>query len=272
VVVLGVMGLVASMSATGWATATQGRSPSVSLRLPSHTLRAGQGVLVQIVNPSSRALLISGCFRLQIRQAHAWKTITRTHGVRVACSLTSGVALPAQPVDQWSLVLYDDLRPGMYRITMSYKVLPDGWHSASLRHNPQLLSAKVRVLSFRPGLIPHLTDRRIRRIALKAAGGHATLIQHAEGTRFEANLVAGGDLIPDWTWAYLIAIKGNFNLPPAGGTYAADLRWTRAGYLQHYSVITLVLNAKTGAAEDYGNANRYPDISKLGPVTTDYRR
>jgi hypothetical protein len=37
-------------------------------------------------------------------------------------------------------------------------------------------------------------------------------------------------------------------------------------------VITLVLDAKTGQVEDFGASNDYPDIAKLGPVTTDYRR
>jgi hypothetical protein len=266
-VTLSAMVLAASAALGGAASAspTAGEPPPVALRLPSHTLRAGQSVEVKIINRTSRELLVSSCFLLQLRRAHSWKTITRTHGVHVPCSLTNGVPLSAgQRSDFTSLILYDDLQPGAYRITMAYKVLPEHWRTASLKRNHRLLKATVMVLPFDPGTPPKLAETRIRRIALKAAaGGHPTLIQHAEGTRFEANLIAGGDLVYEWTWAYLIAIKGHFKFtPPSPGPSRPHT----------YSAITLVVDAKTGQTEDFGISNDYPDIAKLGPVTTDYRR
>jgi hypothetical protein len=278
VLVLGVLVLVASAAASALAAASPGEgqtTPAVRLRLPSRALRAGQSVQVTIVNPSARPLMISDCFLVQLREPDGWKTVTRTHGVQVPCPLSVGFPLNAQRLDRSSLILYDDLRPGTYRITMGYKILPEHWRTANFRHH-RLVSAELRVLRFRPGPPPHISARRIRRIALKAAaGGHPTLIQHAEGTRFMANVLAGGDLVWDWHWAYLIAIKGRFKLTPGGGglPYAADPHPSPPGYQpQHYSVITLVLDARTGRAEDFGASHDYPDIAKLGPVTTDLRR
>lgn len=240
----------------------------MQLRLPHSTLRAGQSVQVAVVNRTSRQVLRSFCFLLQLRQPQGWKTIAKTHGVTVPCSLTTG-GIPVTPhsVDHASLILYDDLQPGRYRITMSYKLLPKHWRVANLRHH-RLVRAELNVLRFKPGPAPRLPERRIRRIALRAAAGgkdpHPALIQHAEGTRFEANLLAGGDLVYDWHWAYLVAIKGKFRFkvsgPPGTGSKA-----------RKYTVITIVLDAKTGQGEDFGLSNRYPDLAKLGPVTTDYR-
>lgn len=264
---LGVMALVATASATAWATASPVSAP-VSLRLPSHAVRAGQSVEVRIVNRSSRQVLRSFCFLLQLREPHGWKTITRTHGVKVPCSLNAGgIPVTADGVDHGSLILYDDLRPGVYRITMSYKLLSKHWRVASLRQH-RLVAAKLRVLRFEPGPAPHLLERQIRHDALKAAAGdgdpHPTLIQHAEGTRFAANLLAGGDLVFDWHWAYLIAIRGHFKLRDFHGPPGAKP--------PQGTVITLVVDARTGQGEDFGVSNQYPDIAKLGPVTTDYRR
>lgn len=276
---LGVMVLVTGASATAWATTSPASSP-VRLVLPHHALRAGQSVQVTIIKPASRDLLISACPLLQLREAHGWKAITQTHGVHVGCSLTNSVPFNADE-HTWGLILYDDLQPGTYRITMAYKVLPRHWRTANLKHHYRLTRAELTVLRFRPGPAPHLSERRIKRIALKAAGGHATLIQHAEGTRFDANRIAGGDLIWDWHWAYLIAIKGHFKFNPSGpsGSYAPDhaegLGKDTAGKRtgpQSYTVITLVLDAQTGRGEDFGVSNDYPDIAQLGPVTTDYRR
>jgi hypothetical protein len=283
-VALGVVVLVASVCATAWATG--GAEPAagsrgVRLVVPHHALRAGQNVEITILGRPPRQLMLSDCFLLQRRDSDRWITITTTHGVHIPCSLSVGApADPAQRPVQSSLTLWDDLLPGRYRITMAYKVISQHARTVNFRHH-KLVRAEVRVLRFRPGPAPHLSNRRIRRIALKAAGGHATLIQHAEGTRFEANVLAGGDLIPDWHWAYLIAIKGHFKFNPSGpgGSYAPDrgegLSADMSGKhrrTQTYTVITLVLDARTGQGEDFGISNDYPDIAKLGPVTTDYRR
>lgn len=110
-----------------------------------------------------------------------------------------------------------------------------------------------------------LSDHQIKRIALQAAkragDRHPSLIQHAAGRREQANKVASGDIVPGLTWCYLIAIRGRFVLndvstppgakPPTG------------------TVMTLVVNARTGATLDFGVSNHYPDLKKLGPVTTD---
>jgi hypothetical protein len=58
------------------------------------------------------------------------------------------------------------------------------------------------------------------KIALKAAAadgdGRPSLIQHVEATRYRANLIAGGDIVPGNTWCYLIADAGVSSLrtPP----------------------------------------------------------
>ncbi len=149
---------------------------------------------------------------------------------------------------------------------MSYKLLPKHWRTASLRHH-RLVRTELTILRFHPGPAPRLPEQRIKRIALKAAAGdgdpHPALIQHAEGTRFAANLLAGGDLVFDWHWAYLIAIKGHFTVTAPGPPGSGSKRAT-------YSVITIVLDAKTAQTRTWAS-NGYPDLAKLGPVTTDYR-
>jgi hypothetical protein len=112
---------------------------------------------------------------------------------------------------------------------------------------------------------PRLSESRIMAIALHAAvragDAHPLLIQHVESTRERANLVAGGDIIPDRQWSYLIAERGRFVLTDIG--IGDDSL--------HGSALTLVVNARTGEVTDGGLSNRYPDMSKLGPVVTDQR-
>jgi hypothetical protein len=269
--VLAVMVLVASVSTTAWATNGAGHAQAVRrvrLVLPAHALRAGQSVPVMVINRTPREVYRSLCFVLQTREPHGWKTIARTHGVAVPCSTTAGIPQGPHSHDPQSLILYDDLRPGLYRITMLYKFLPKHWRVASLHGRHRTVRIKLRVLRFRPGPAPHLSERQIRREALKVAAQdgdpHPTLVQHAEGTRFEANLLAGGDLVFDWQWAYLIAIRGHFKLRDFHGPPGAKP--------PHGTVITLVVNPKPKQGGDFGISNDYPDIAKLGPVTTDYRR
>jgi hypothetical protein len=115
---------------------------------------------------------------------------------------------------------------------------------------------------------PQLTEGRILRIALRsaAAAGDATptLIQHSEGTRYHANRVASGDIVPGGRWSYLIAVRGHFVLKDASVPMGASA--------PRGTVLTLVINARTGEGTDGGVSDRYPDLSKLGPVHTDLRQ
>jgi hypothetical protein len=115
---------------------------------------------------------------------------------------------------------------------------------------------------------PQLSERRILRIAttaaVRAGDSKPTLIQHSEGTRHAANLVASGDGVPGRQWSYLIAERGHFVLKYAHTPPGAPA--------PRGSVLTLVVNASTGQATDGGVSNRYPDLDRLGPVHTDLRR
>jgi hypothetical protein len=284
-VVLGVMALVAVVSTTAWATSDAGHANGaqrVRLVVPDHPVRAGQNVDIEVVGLSPRRLMVSDCFLLQRRVSGRWISITTTAGVPIHCPLSVGApADTTRPVVHQSVTLWADLLPGRYRIVMAYKVISPHWKTVNFRHHHRL-TAELQVLGFDPGPAPHLPEQRLKRIAMQAAkGGHPTLIQHAEGSRFEANVLAGGDQIPDWHWAYLIAIKGHFKSNPYGGgiPYAADrgqgLTPDKSGKSPRthtYTVMTLVLVAKTGQGEDFGLSNHYPDLAKLGAVTTDYRR
>ena len=110
--------------------------------------------------------------------------------------------------------------------------------------------------------------RRILSLAEQAARGEGdprpNLVQHAAGSRFDAVRISSGDLVFDWSWSYLIAVRGHFvaldtPIPP-------DTRPPRG------TVITLVLDARTGQVTDAGLSNRYPRLAELGPVSTDLRR
>ena len=113
-----------------------------------------------------------------------------------------------------------------------------------------------------------LTEARILQIARRAAAGAGdrtpSLIQHSQGTRHQANLVAGGDLVAGAQWSYLIAERGSFVLKNA--SYPSGARAPRG------SVLTMVVNAKTGAVTDGGVSDRYPDLAALGTVHTDLRQ
>lgn len=128
-------------------------------------------------------------------------------------------------------------------------------------------SATARGTASRAGR-PHLTERQILRIALRAARSagdrEPRLIQHREGTRERANLVDAGDVVPGHRWSYLIAERGRFvfnRAPTPLGAHAPT-----------GSVLTLIVDAATRQVTDSGLSNRYPDLSRLGPVSTDLRR
>jgi hypothetical protein len=245
----------------------------VRLTLAQSRLRAGQVVQVSAVNEASVPLIATACFVLQLREQGAWKTIGSTHGISVPCT-RSDPGPPQAARSEWKLplMLYDDLRRGSYRITLRYKFLPRHWHVAGLEGHLRQVHTTLTVLAFHPGPAPHLPDRRIRRTALQAARNagdpHPTLIQHAEGTRYEADWVASQDQVFDWSWAYLVAIRGRFEGSSEPGSYA--LQRPESESASGFSVIALVLDANTGRVEDFGVTNHYPALSRLGPVTTDY--
>jgi hypothetical protein len=114
---------------------------------------------------------------------------------------------------------------------------------------------------------PALSEALIKRAALKAAARagdrHPSLIQHAEGTRERANKIAWRDTVPDFNWCYLIVVRGRFVL--------YDVPSPSGAKPPKGTVLMLVLDAKTRRQLDFGVGDRYPDLAKLGPVTTDLR-
>jgi hypothetical protein len=251
-------------------------APVVAMASPSahgvrlalaHTYRAGQSVEVTVVNDSGSRILHGLCFTLERAQGARWVTVTRTHGVAVPCTANVGYDEAAGAHAHVALLLYDDLRPGRYRITLRYEPV-HGDKLANLR-GPHVRSveARLKVLAFRPGPRPTLSEQRILALADQAASGSGdprpTLIQHAEGTRFEAVRISSGDLIFEWTWSYLIAMRGHFTATGASVPPGAKVPTG--------SVLTLVVDARTGQVTDSGFDNRYPHLAKLGPVTTDSR-
>jgi hypothetical protein len=91
------------------------------------------------------------------------------------------------------------------------------------------------------------------------------LIQHVAGPHdLAVEIGSFGNKVFDQTWCYLIAVRGSFVFNnatrPAG---AAAPRGT---------VMIIYLNARTGAYMGRGLGDRYPDLDKLGPVTTDLSR
>lgn len=115
---------------------------------------------------------------------------------------------------------------------------------------------------------PQLAEQRILHIAERAAAQardpSPVLIQHSAGTRDRANLVDSGEIVPGRQWSYLIAERGHFVFENA--TRPAGAPAPRG------TVLTLIVNASTGEVTDVGLSNRYPHLSRLGPVHTDLRR
>lgn len=117
----------------------------------------------------------------------------------------------------------------------------------------------------KPGPEPRLGEDKILALATQAATGAGdpspSLIQHAEGTHFDAVLISSGDLVFEWNWSVLIALRGHFTANgapiPAGAKAPTG------------TVLTLVVNAATGEVTDFGIGDIYPPLVQLGPVTTD---
>jgi hypothetical protein len=250
---------------------TGGAAPAaapVRLVLPAgQALYPGKDLQVMVVNASASSIYQSGCFVLARLTARGWRQVVYSHGVNIACAIWGGHVQDAHSSQPLGLALYDDLRPGAYRITLYYRLVPRRWNVLK----PLTRRDRFVRLQFALGPAPvkprpKLSEKRILHLALTAArrGGdrHPTLIQHATGTHFKAVLVGQGDLIPEWNWSYLIAIRGHFTYTGVGLSNA-----TLNG-----TVITLVVDAATGQVTDSGLSTRYPPLARLGKVTTDLRR
>jgi hypothetical protein len=85
------------------------------------------------------------------------------------------------------------------------------------------------------------------------------------GTRFDAVRISSSDLVFEWNWSYLIAIRGDF-------TTATGVPLPPGAKPPTGTVVTLVVDARTGQVTDSGLSDRYPPLGELGPVTTDLRR
>lgn len=99
------------------------------------------------------------------------------------------------------------------------------------------------------------------RLAVDAGDDHPSLIQHVVGPHdLAVEIGSFGNNVFDQTRCCLIAVRGSFVLTdatrPAG---AATPRGT---------VMIIYLNARTGALMGRGLGDRYPDLEKLGPVTS----
>lgn len=235
--------------------------------LAGHAYRAGRSIVVTVVNDSGSQILRGLCLQLQRREGERWVTVTRTHGIAAPCTQIAGAAQPAGTREHVGLPLYDDLVPGEYRVTLRYKPAQGANLGNLAGPHVRSVHAPLKVLAFRPGPRPSLSEQRILALAERAASNSGdprpTLIQHAAGTRFSAVRISSGDLVFEWDWSYLIAIRGHFtatgaSIPPGAKPPTG-------------SVITLVVDARTGLVTDFGISNRYPPLAKLGPVTTDLR-
>lgn len=253
---------VASMAAASGSSATP--SAGVRLVVSHHRLFPGENVSLRL--ESTSLLFYSSCPRLDRATAQGWREVTRSHGARVGCPLRLGSPQSPHTPAAVGLILYDDLRPGTYRITLWARLIPRHWKRLVPLSSRDLVLRQVIRLHPAPRLRrPRLSETRLLAIAEGAAtsGGDPTptIIQHAAGRRFEANLVASGDEVFEWNWSYLIAIRGRFSFPNAPRL--------AGGPAPGGSVITLVVDAATGEVTDSGVAKTFPDLAKLGPVTTD---
>ncbi len=252
-------------SLPGSGAAAPTTTSSVRLVLGHREYRAGRSITVTVVN-DTRSLILRGlCVELQRQDAGRWVTVTHTHGIAVPCVQTGGVPQVAGTRSPLGVPLYDDLIPGEYRISLRYRPA-HGPNLGNLRA-PGARSARARlmVLAFRLGPRPTLSKSRILTLAERTAAGNGdpnpTLIQHAAGTRFDAVRISSGDLVFEWNWSYLVAIRGRFTAD--GAPIAAGAKPPTG------TVITLVLDARSGQVTDFGIGNRYPPLAQLGPVTTD---
>jgi hypothetical protein len=260
--------VLARVALPGSATAPRA-SGQVGLVLPGEPLTTAESVRVTVMNGSTSAIYRSLCFVLERRTAHGWKAIRRSHGVPVACTIWAGVVQAAHSRQPEGLELYDDLRPGSYRITLFYRPVPK--HARvipKLTRRDRSVRLPITVRRAPRGPKPRLPEKRLLRIAKDAAASagdpHPRLIQHAAGTRFDAVRISSGDLVFEWNWSYLIAERGHFICDACDGPPGAK---PPTG-----TVLTLVVDAADGQVTDFGLSRRYPHLRRLGHVTTDLRR
>jgi hypothetical protein len=241
----------------------------VGLTLPAgRALYPGENVPVTVVDNSAGAIYHSYCFVLARLDASGWRQVAFSHGVKVACSISVGEIQASRSRQPLDLVLYDDLHPGAYRITLYYRPAPRHWGVLkALTRRDRAARLRFTIGSAPPQPKPRLSEERLLHLAISAArhdgDPRLRLIQYASGTHFEAVLVGQGDLVFEWNWSYLIAVRGHFsdsNVGPAGSSSTVRGK-----------VITLVVDAATGQVTDYGLSNRYPALRRLGRVTTDLR-
>jgi hypothetical protein len=261
--------LAVMVPAAALATASSGAlTEPVQLVLPRDVMRAGQSVQVTVVNTEHAVILRGLCVTLARQVGMTWTVVRRTHGVPVPCPPGESIPQGAKSRGSVTLPLYDDLVPGRYRVALRYETAAHGPDLGRLAGpGVRTVGAQLRVLAFRPGPHPRLGSRRILTLALHAAAANGdpgpSLVQHAAGTRFEAVLVSSGDLVFEWNWSVLIAVRGHFtatgaSIPPGGRVPTG-------------TVLTLVIDPRTGQATDFGLGDRYPRLARLGAVTTDLR-
>lgn len=239
----------------------------VRLVLQREPLTTAEAVPVTVINGSASAIYRSLCFVLERRTSHGWRTIRRSHGAPVACTIWAGMVQAAHSRQPEPLELYDDLRPDSYRITLFYRPVPKNARVISkLTRRDRFVRLLITVSRAPRRPMPQLSEQRLLRIAedaaARASDPHPSLIQHAAGTRFDAVRISSGDLVPKWDWSYLIAERGHFSYTGVGLSNA-----TITG-----SVLTLVVDAANGQVTDSGLSKRYPRLRRLGHVTTDLRR
>jgi hypothetical protein len=257
--------LALTSSSTGGDVLASTSARGVRLVLAHTAYRAGQSIPVTVVNHSPAQIVRGSCVKLQRRLHGRWLTVTHTHGISFRCVQIAGVSQRAGASAQVGLPLYDDLIAGEYRITLRYK--PARGVNLGNLAGPRVRSvhARLSVLAYRPGPRPSLGEPQILSMAEDAARRSGdpkpTLIQHVIGTRFDAVRISSGDVVFEWNWSYLIAIRGRFT-----ATYAS---YPAGAKPPTGTVMTLVVDARTGHVTDSGVGNRYPALATLGPITTD---
>jgi hypothetical protein len=263
---------VAAVASLGvWASAggASPTVPAVRLVLPAgQALHPGESVPVTVVNDSASSIYRSDCLVLARLDARGWQPVVRSHRVNIACAIRAGEVQNPRSRQPDELPLYDDLHSGTYRITLYYRRAPRHWNVLkALTRRDRSVRLQFTIGSAPAQPKPRLSEKQIRRIAMAAAkharDRHPSLIQHAAGSHFKAVLIGQGDLVFEWNWSYLIAIRGHFIYSNVGLGSSSTI---------HGTVITLVVDAGTGQITDAGLSHRYPLLARLGKVTTDLRR
>ena len=239
---------------------------AVRLVVARSAVRAGQVVRVTVVNSAPSAILRGLCLTLERRLGRRWVAVTRTHGVPVGCVASTGIVQPARSREQVGVPLYDDLGAGVYRVALRYESARGQPLGKLAGSQVQSVQARLVVGAFKPGPEPRLSESKILALATQAAAGAGDrsplLIQHAEGTHFDAVLISSRNFVFEWNWSVLIAVRGHFTANgapiPAGAKPPSG------------TVLTLVVNAASGQVTDFGIGDRYPPLAQLGPVTTDF--